>query len=418
MLRTRFPVLVVTLSLVAAACTSSPDPAPTTTTTTTAPTTTTTAAPTTTTTLPATTTTQPVETTTTLPLRIVAATGELPPTLLGAVGSLYSVLADERNDTTELPEGLVAHLASLTMDIPDTVAVTAVIAALPDGDSVAVVHRDEDLLFAYEDEGGWHIAGARLSIGPPWLGDEPRLMLVLGSDARVGQNQLRFRADSIHILSAAPNLAAGAIVGFPRDSWVEGPEGLNKFAHHMAGTGPEVMLDIARDLTGLDIEGYVVTGFKGYAALIDILGALVIDLPTRMRTGNNWKNFAAGPQTLNPNRALQLARIRKGLPGGDFARSFNQGLIMQAAMSQVQNMGIDMLPLLLVGLLQNAWTDLDTRDLLTWAATLYFMEPEDLTNIVLSGIVANIRGASVVLLDESADDVFADLSDGILEPAP
>ncbi len=407
--RHRIPALLAALALIGAGCSSGAEP--TTTTTTVAPTTTTTAAPTTTTTTTAapTTTEQP---------RAVTASGDAPAGLLSEVATLYSLVADARNDPGSLPDAFADHLRSIETEVPDEVEATVVSATLPDGDTVAVVHVADDTLFAVEDAAGWRVVGGQVGATPPWLGESPRMLLVLGSDARVGQNQLRYRADSIHLLTAAPGVPVGAMVGFPRDSYVEGPDGPNKFAHHMAGTGPEVMLDIARELTGLPIEGYVVTGFKGFTALIDILGNLVIDLPTRMRTGNNWKDFAAGLQTLNPTRALQLARIRKGLPGGDFARSFNQGLIMQAAMTQVKDMGIDMLPVLLVGLLENAWTDLATEDLLTWAAVPYFMEPADFTNIVLPGTVSTIRGASVVILDEEVAGIYQDLADGILDEPP
>ncbi len=404
----RIPAVIVALAVLAAACSSEAEPTTTTTTTVTTTTIATTTTVTTTTAAP----------TTTEPPRAIDASGEVAAGLLGEVATVYSLVADARNDQGSLPEGFADHLRGIEADIPDVVEVTAVTAALPTGDTVAVVHVADDLLFAVEDAAGWRVVGGRVSDTAPWLGDEPRTLLVLGSDARVGQNQLRYRADSIHLLTAVPAESVGAIVGFPRDSYVEGPEGSNKFAHHMAGAGPEVMLDIARELTALPIEGYVVTGFKGFAALIDILGSLVIDLPTRMRTGNNWKDFAAGLQTLNPTRALQLARIRKGLPGGDFARSFNQGLIMQAAMTQVQEMGIDMLPVLLVGLLENAWTDLTTDDLLTWAAIPYLMEPTEFTNVVLPGTVATIRGASVVLLDDEVEGIYRDLEDGVLDEPP
>ena len=184
----------------------------------------------------------------------------------------------------------------------------------------------------------------------------------------------------------------------------------------MAGRGPQIMLDTARELTSLPIEGYIVTGFKGFEGLMRALGGLIIDLPRVMRTGNNWDNFAAGLQTLNPTRALQLARIRKGLPGGDFARSFNHGLIMQAAMAMVQDFrgGVTLLPNWLFILLENTWTDLPTDDLLTFAASAYFMDPEALTNVVLPGTVATVRGASVVLLDDEVEAIFRDLDDGLL----
>ena len=105
-------------------------------------------------------------------------------------------------------------------------------------------------------------------------------------------------------------------------------------------------------------------------------------------------------------------------PAGKFARSLNQGRIMQAAMDMVQVPGIDMLPEWTRILLDSVWTDLPTEDVLTLGASAYFMESTALTNIVLPGTVGTASGgASVVFLDPEAEDIYRDLEDGLLEPA-
>ena len=190
---------------------------------------------------------------------------------------------------------------------------------------------------------------------------------------------------------------------------------MDKLTHHMAGAGPEVMLDVVTNLTDLPIEGYFVTGFVGFENLITELGGLEIDLPSVMRSGNNWSKFPAGPQTLTPTRALQLARIRKGLSGGDFTRSLNQGRIMQAALDMVQSAGIDALPTWIQVLYDSVWTDLTTEDVLTLAASAYFFDSTELTNIVLPGSVGTTSGgASVVFLADEAEDIYRDIEDGLL----
>jgi anionic cell wall polymer biosynthesis LytR-Cps2A-Psr (LCP) family protein len=133
-----------------------------------------------------------------------------------------------------------------------------------------------------------------------------------------------------------------------------------------------------------------------------------------MRSGNNWANYPAGPQTLTPQRALRLARIRKGLPRGDFDRSFNQGLIMQAAMDMIQLTGIDLLPEWTRILTASTWTDLSTEDVLTLGAATFFFPSDALVNTVLPGRVGTAGSASVVFLDDSAEDIYRDLEDGLL----
>lgn len=396
-------LLVCAIALTAAACTSAAaEPASTTAT---LPPTTTTA-----------TTTTAAPTTTTEPPPISAALNfELPDGINEPLSVLYSWLADRRNDAPPLPDGLLAHVGDLSR-IGSIDVGGATTAELENGDQVAVARVDTDIILLVDEGSGWRIVGAALDGLTPWLGDEPRMVLVLGSDARVGQNQQRFRADSVHILTVVPDVSAGAVVGFPRDSWVQGPDGGIKLTNLMAGRGPEVMLETVTDLTQLEIEGYFVTGFLGFTNLIEELGGLFIDLPKVMRSGNNWANYPAGPQTLTPQRALRLARIRKGLPGGDFDRSLNQGLIMQAAMDMVQLTGIDALPQWVRILTENTWTDLSTEDVLTLGASAFFFESTELDNTVLPGRVGTAGAASVVYLKDEAEDVYRDLEDGLLTP--
>lgn len=395
---------LIALALVAGACSASGPPEAETTTTVATTTTATTAAPTTT-----------LGTTTTGPPRTVSATGDLPEPILAAVAGLYSWLADERNPDPPVPPAMLDTLEP-NQPIFSFVTATGVVHELRGGDSVAVIHVADDVLFMVEDKRPWRIAGANLAGQPLWLGESPRLLLVLGSDARKGQNQRRLRADSIHIVGVDPSRSEGSIVGFPRDSWVEGPAGKNKFTNIMAGRGPEVMLDTAEALTALDLDGYVVTGFVGFEGLIRDLGGLSIDLPKSIKSGiEGWQNYPSGVQKLGPTALLRLARIRKTLNGGDFARSENHGLIMLAGMIAVQEMGIDELPGLLDILLDHTWTDLSTEDLLTMAATVYYLTPEEMVNMVLPGSVGTAGDRSVVFLADAASDYYLDLADGVID---
>ncbi len=409
--------VVVALAIAASACSSSTE----TTTTTAAPPTTTTIATTTTTTqVITTTTTEPPTTTSTEPPEVTTATGELPEELLDRVGELYSWLSDRRNPPPVGASGLSDGLGTTSRTYAATVEATAVLDTVErdlDDETVTheigVVHVGDDTLIATND-GAWEIVGI-VSDDITWLGG-PILVLVLGSDARPGQSQLRFRADSIHILAFDTDNARGTILGFPRDSYVEGPNrGFDKFAHHMASAGPEVMLEVATNLTGLELDGYAVTGFVGFQGLIGELGGLLIDLPRSVNTGNGWDNFKSGLQRLSPLRALQLARARKGVPGGDFGRSANQGLIMLATLDMVQTMELDAMPSLAQVFFDHAWSDVSTDRLAQFAAFAFLVDTGELQNVVLPGTVQTIKGSSVVVLDDIVDEVFVDLADGWLE---
>lgn len=339
---------------------------------------------------------------------------DMPTDIAAPLNELYLWLADDQNREPDVPAALLSHIAGL--DRSGAGAEGKVTTAdLENGERVAIARVDADVLALVDDGGGWRIVGAAMEGTTPWFGAEPRMVLVIGSDARPGEDQQTLRSDSVHIVTVVPGEGAGAILGFPRDSWVEGPDGMNKLTNHMAGAGPQVILDIITGLTDLPLEGYFVTGFLGFDNLITELGGLEIDLPTTMRSGNNWDNFPAGEQSLNPTRTLQLARIRKGLPRGDFDRSVNQGRIMQAGMTMVQDAGIDMLPSWIKLLTDNVWTDLSTEDVLTLAASTFFFDSDQLTNTVVPGTTGTAGSASVVYISDDAGAYYRDLEDGLLD---
>ncbi len=371
-----------------------------------------------TTSIPATTTSVAPSTTTTAPAGVELTLPGAPQGLSSAVEALYLWALDPAATAPDSVVGtLIEGLAGIEAGTRSlTVEGTAHLGTVLDTD-IAVITAGDDVVLAVDD-GGWRIVGARLSrFGAPAVyGESPRLAFIIGSDARPGENPLRFRADSLHIVSTVPELGDGAIVGIPRDSWVEASYGGNaKFTNVMASRGPEVVVDTAEILTGLDFEGYVVTGFKGFVGLVDAFGGFVIDIPFAMAEPKSKAYFSAGEQHIGGDDALAFARNRT-IAGGDLTRQFHHGVIMKAALFEVQRRGIQELPHLLELLAEYTWTDLSAEDLLTLAASTYELDPVGLTNLVVPGTVGWAGSASVVHLDDTAFDIFSDLQDGLLEP--
>jgi anionic cell wall polymer biosynthesis LytR-Cps2A-Psr (LCP) family protein len=151
------------------------------------------------------------------------------------------------------------------------------------------------------------------------------------------------------------------------------------------------------------------------------LGKVPIDLPKYVNCSVECDHdFQPGPQTLNADEALDLARARKGVPGGDLGRSFNQGLIIVAAMDMVQSMNVDLLPTLLPVLLEHGFTDMTTDRLLTLGAAAWLTDSETMENLIIPGQLGWYGKASVVFLNmEEAAVVSADIdADGLLDGTP
>ena len=397
----RVLALLSVVALIAPACSSSAEPAttpPTFTTSSTSP--------------PSSTTTRPA---TTVSLQLVNSPNGLDEALLG----LYSYAADPTaGGQPNLPVGLTDHLAGLDTTVGEVEVSGAVATGRILESDIAVITAGDDVVLAVADPGGdWRIVGARLSRfnKPAWYGGGPRLALIIGSDARPGQNPLGYRADSLHLVGIVPDTGRGAIVGIPRDAWVEASYGgHNKFTNVMASRGPEVVLETARNVTGLPLEGYLVTGFLGFTGLVDAFGGFEFDVPFAMAEPKSQAFFQAGLQSFAGADALAFARNRT-LSGGDLTRSYHQGLLMVAALRKAQALGIGELPRLLELLVEYTWTDLPAEQLLTLAASSYELDPEALTNVVGDGRVGTAGSASVVYLTDAALATFADLADGALE---
>jgi len=402
----------VALAAVLAACSSSgpqvaTSAAPTTTDTTT----------TTPTTLPVTTTTMIATTTTQLGVRItVSVPGD--PEAQAALSALYGWIGDRTLSVPSVPTGLLEQAATARPVVPMTLAAAWYTADVPGG-RVGVATLDDDIVLLADEGAGWAIVGARLArFGlAPWYGPPVRHVLIVGTDARPGQGQRLFRADSIHIVSSNLAAHAGSIVGFPRDTYVITSYGHDKLTHVNATSQrhTDELLDITRNLSGLPVEGYFITGFLGFTRLVDDLGGIVVDVPFGMAEELSGAFLARGIQLLWGPNALAFSRNRH-IDGGDFTRSFHQGMVILAGLDDAQERDITTLPELVGVLLQRTWTDLSLGDVLTLAATAFEIDRSAVTNVVLPGQSKMVWGSSFVILDVAgATAIFDGLDDGILD---
>jgi LCP family protein required for cell wall assembly len=364
-------------------------------------------------------TTAPATTTTTIPAATAVLLGGIPGDLAASVGALLAAASTghSANATPAFEEHVVASIQATETPIEFQISTGFV-----QEEHIAVIYSDggDVLLGVSPDETTWKIVGGSLpSYGvSPWYGEHLRQFYVIGSDARPGEHPLKFRADSHHIITLWPDGSGGSIVGIPRDTYVETPEGTHgKFTNVMASQGPERVVATATILTGIEFEGYAVTGFKGFVGMIDELGGFEFDAPLAMSDDNAKAYFSAGLQFMTGTAVLAYSRVRKTIAGGDFTRQFHHGLIMQWALKAVQLQGIDALPQNMEIFSRWGWTDLGAEDFLTLSALTFELDPFALTNHVMDGYPASAGGASVVFLEDGYDETFASLGQEPWTPA-
>jgi LCP family protein required for cell wall assembly len=293
----------------------------------------------------------------------------------------------------------------------------------PDGVETPIRHRAEYVLRRFGDR--WQIVAYRVKRhlvpeGIPGVPDRGSLfVLALGSDARIGQSVTRSRADSIHIIGVNLSRGKASILGIPRDSYVPIPgHGSNKINAALFFGGPELAVRTVEGLTGIRMDGYLLTGFGGFQGLVNGIGGLTVRVPYPMNDRASGAHFRPGETRLNGKRALAFSRDRHDTPGGDFGRSLNQGSVILSALRELRD-DVDKDPLSLFRWVQvasdNLQTDLSLDDMVGFLYAALSIEPSRVRNRVVSGGGGTAGGASVIHLGSGARAMFRDLRrDGLI----
>ena len=264
------------------------------------------------------------------------------------------------------------------------------------------------------------VASAAILVGKPQAHFAPELpvrrtitILAVGSDARPGQNPLRLRADSIHLIFLHPAKRQAVIVGIPRDSWVSIPgHGSNKINSAMSSGGPPLLVQTVERAFGARIDYWAVTSFWGITEMIHDIGGLEVRVPFRMHDAFSGSDFRPGLRELNGSEVLAFSRDRHSVPAGDFGRQENGGRVFLAALAQFQDefrRNPSRLLTWIAAGTRNMDTDLPMSELIDLAFGVTSVRLRDVRNIVFPGGTGSVGGSSVVFLSmSSARRIVAD----------
>ena len=245
---------------------------------------------------------------------------------------------------------------------------------------------------------------------------------MIGSDARPGESPEGTRGDSLHIVGVNPAKGAVSILGIPRDSFVPIPGvGTRKINEALLG-GPDLVVRTVEQLTGVSIDGYVLTGFAGFQDLVNAVGGIGVDVPYRMSDPYSNAYFPPGMRHMLGRDALAFSRDRHDVPGGDFGRSLNQGRMLIAALRQFKPDVARNPAALLTWLAAGAkilHTDLSLADMAGLLLSMPSLDPGRVDSRVVSGTGATVGGLSVVELGSAAHAMFRDFAaDAIFNGRP
>ncbi len=158
-------------------------------------------------------------------------------------------------------------------------------------------------------------------------------ILLLGSDARPGEEIDAVRADIIVVLRLDPASGSCRLLSIPRDTRVNIPGiGETKINHALMEGGVPLQTGMVEQLLGIPIDAYGLIDFSGAANVIDAVGGVTVTNPAAFEIEGTA--FAAGQLHLDGEHAVLYARYRGG-DDGDFGRMHRQQQVFSAVLAAV-----------------------------------------------------------------------------------
>ncbi len=225
--------------------------------------------------------------------------------------------------------------------------------------------------------------------------------LVLGSDVRPGGSD--GRSDSILLVRVDPGRNTIAQLSIPRDLRVTIPgHGDDRINAAYTLGGPALAIKTVQDLTGIPINHVVQVDFAGFRELVDALGGVTIDNPTKIISnsfdGHPWR-FGRGRLHLDGRHALAYARVRENTADpsdNDLTRGLRQQRVLQAIAHGLAGPGtLFRLPSVGRTIGKPLTTDLSANDLLAlgWRQ----MRASSTLHCRLGGTTTSVGGASELI---------------------
>ncbi len=218
-------------------------------------------------------------------------------------------------------------------------------------------------------------------------------ILVLGVDARPGQNNTHARSDTMLLVSLDPNLKKVAIVSIPRDTRVKLNGSTDKINSASVYGGPELATKLVGEMMSIKVDYYVEMDFSGFKNIIDTLGGVDIDVPQRMYKPSEGIDLQPGQQHLDGSQALGFVRFRD-YTYGDIDRTQAQQQFLKALSKEVlQAKTVTRLPSLVNELHQCIYTNISISNMLKLAAWAPAFSPEGIYSQTLPGSFYEERDA-------------------------
>lgn len=244
-------------------------------------------------------------------------------------------------------------------------------------------------------------------------GYAPFTMVVMGSDSRQGKANRGYgkatelggeRSDTTVLLHVNADRTSALAVSIPRDTWmtlptckangktVGGKQG--RFNEAMDIGGPACTLKALRQLSGLDVDKFMMVDFGGFKRVVDAVGGVEICLTKDVNDRQSGLTLSKGTHMVSGEEALAFVRTRKTLgDGSDTSRIRRQQAFMSSLFRTVLSSGTLLNPTKVVGVLNAATKSLtadpqlsDIGNLQELALSMRELRPNQITFVTMPWI--------------------------------
>src|SRR5215212_4053936 len=235
---------------------------------------------------------------------------------------------------------------------------------------------------------------------------DPLDVLVLGVDRRpdAGEEEST-RSDTMMLVRIVPASGEVKLLSVPRDLYVEVESGKkDRINSAFAYGGVDQARSVMEDLTGVEIDNYVIVDFEGFEKVIDAIGGVRVDVGSGVFP-EQW-DMGEGMEHLNGHKALKYARYR-GTPRADLDRIDHQQKLLAALRRQALRWNtVTKLPGAIKVANENVDTDLGVMQVIPLARALVFNGKDTkMETTELQGSPMSLSdGAQVLVPDDKANE--------------
>ena len=279
------------------------------------------------------------------------------------------------------------------------------------------------------------LSAAALGIDPEKLKEIGRINILVLGESGIGDGYKL--TDSIMIISYNPQTQQASLLSVPRDTYVGKKDKQTASQNYLAsykmnavyrnGTNIPETIECVNNLTGLNIEKYVLVDTDAIIDVVDTIGGVKFNVPIDMDyddpTQDLHIHLKAGEQLINGEKAEQLLRFRHNNDGtsypteygdNDYGRMRTQREFIQETAKQLLKIeNVTKVVNLLDVVFNNVKTNLDMQTMKYYIPYIFKFNTTNIQSDMVPGVSEKCNGVWIYSADKTktkqiVEDLFTD----------